>query len=162
MSSISEDLFYFPCRIALCISCSTTAVTVTVQFGRIMCLTDFPLFRFNKMHFPELCLARYTASVTKQGEDGLELIDNSQQLDTVALTDRILGNKLQLYCVDKHKRHIKCSLSHLDKPVSLSKVSRVCKYICSENSRLICPVADGHHSFTAKSWLRPFYVDERK
>lgn len=42
-----------------------------------MCLTNFPLFRFKKMHFLKLCTARFTSTVTKEAEDGLELIDHS-------------------------------------------------------------------------------------
>lgn len=70
-----------------------------------MCLTDLPLLRFNKMHFLKLCTARVTAPVREQGEDGLEFIDHSPAASLfAALSDRILGGKLQLHCITKHKQ----------------------------------------------------------
>lgn len=70
-----------------------------------MCLTNLPLFRFNKMHFLKLCTAKFVAPVTKQNEDGLEFIDHSPAaLVSAAVPDRSLGGKLQLHYITKHKQ----------------------------------------------------------
>lgn len=69
------------------------------------------------MHFLKLCTARFTAPVTKQGEDGLEFIDQSPAaLLSAAVPDTTLGGKLQLHCVTKHKQRSKLGLSKIHFP----------------------------------------------
>lgn len=115
-----------------------------------MCLTNLPLFRFNKMHFLKLHTARSAAPVTKQGEDELSSLTAALQLYI-----------LQQFLTELEEANCSFSVSlstssvvtgGLAKSISLAKVSRICKCICLENSSLICLM------FITHSHLKVDYV----
>jgi len=113
-----------------------------------MCLTNFPPFEFNKMHFPKLRAAGFTATVTKQEEEGLEIRDHSPAArQSAAATDRALEANGSFIVLISTRSVVNGGLV---KSLSLSKVCRVCKCICSENSSLISPFDDVCNSCTAK------------